>query len=537
MLTDPALVGRPIAPARPTTTRIARLRWALSKKRAGWHASRPLSPELRRAPITPLQYGRNIGIFYPATSPLPSSERLRLAETITAVLVLLGVFVATNIEQMPNGFQAFLAMRVTVKNVLLLAAFAFSWPGIFLALGLYDSAPLRTPRDTMLRIVAACSIGTLPALAFTMTSASGLFGLGTIAYFWLTIVTVTLLLRFTANAVSQPAGSGMVRKVIVVGTGPRAVRLYDEISPEIGSLYDVIGFVDTHDRAPNGGVPGPRLGPLEQLESILVRHVVDEVLIALPVKSRYCEIEATIRICEKMGVQSKYLADVFEPALAKPCLEYTRGIPLVAMKVVADDHRLLIKRAMDIAGAAIALLVLAPLLAAVAVAVKLTSRGPVLFSQERYGLNRRRFKMLKFRTMVANAEELQSELESQNELIGPAFKIRQDPRVTRVGRLLRRTSIDELPQLVNVLLGHMSLVGPRPLPIRDVHRFEESSLLRRFSVRPGMTGLWQVSGRCDIAFDRWIAFDLQYIDEWSLALDVKLLARTFPAVIKGTGAI
>lgn len=536
-MTDPALVGRPIPHVRPTTTRIARLRWALSKKRAGWHASRPLSPELRRAPITPLQYRRHIGIFYPAAPSSPSYERLRLAETAVAVLVLLGVFVATNIEHMPNGLQAFLALRVTVKNVLLLAAFACSWPGIFLAFGLYDPAQLKTPKETIYRIIAACSIGSLPALAFMMTSATGLFGLGTIAYFWLTVITVTLLVRFTAHAVSRPPGSGLVRKVIVVGTGPRAVRLYDEICPEIGSLYDVIGFVDTPDRAPNGGVPGPQLGPLEQLESILVRHVVDEVLIALPVKSRYCEIEAAIRICEKMGVQSKYLADVFEPALAKPCLEYTRGIPLVAMKVVADDERLVIKRAMDIAGAAIGLLALAPLLIAAALAVKLTSPGPVLFAQERYGLNRRRFKMLKLRTMVANAEELQSALESQNELDGPTFKIREDPRVTRVGRFLRRSSIDELPQLINVLLGHMSLVGPRPLPIRDVHRFEESSLLRRFSVRPGITGLWQVSGRCDIAFDRWIAFDLQYIDEWSLALDVKLLARTFPAVIKGTGAI
>jgi exopolysaccharide biosynthesis polyprenyl glycosylphosphotransferase len=532
MLTDPALVGRPIRRVRPTTARIARLRWALSKKRAGWHPSRQATVERVHDPARP-----QLGIsFYPAAVSNPSYERWRITETAVAVLVLLGVFVANNIEQMPNGLQPFLAMRVTVKNVLLLAAFVCTWPGIFLAVGLYDSAQLRTPRDTIVRVIAACSIGSLWAVAFMMTSASGLFGLATVIYFWLTIIAVTLLLRFSAHAVSRTPSYGTLRKVIVVGTGPRAVRLYDEICPEVGSLYDVIGFVDTHERALHGAVRGPRLGPLEQLESILVRHVVDEVLIALPVKSFYREIEAAIRTCEKMGVQSKYLADVFEPALAKPRLEYASGTAVVAMKVVVDDDRLHIKRAMDLAGAALGLIVLAPLLAAVAVAIKLTSPGPVLFSQERYGFNRRRFKMLKFRTMVANAEELQSELESQNELTGPVFKIRDDPRITRIGRFLRRSSIDELPQLVNVLLGHMSLVGPRPMATRDVHRFEESWLLRRFSVRPGMTGLWQVSGRSNIAFDRWIALDLQYIDEWSLALDVKLLAKTVPAVIKGTGA-
>jgi lipopolysaccharide/colanic/teichoic acid biosynthesis glycosyltransferase len=173
---------------------------------------------------------------------------------------------------------------------------------------------------------------------------------------------------------------------------------------------------------------------------------------------------------------------------------------------------------------------------ATAIAIKATSPGPVLFVQERYGLRRRRFRMLKFRTMTQGAEALQPLLELQNEASGPVFKIQNDPRTTRLGRFLRRSSLDELPQLVNVLRGEMSLVGPRPLPERDVLRFADPWLMRRFSVPPGLTGLWQVSGRCTLKFDEAIALDLKYIDQWSLGLDLTILARTLPAVVKGTGA-
>jgi lipopolysaccharide/colanic/teichoic acid biosynthesis glycosyltransferase len=166
----------------------------------------------------------------------------------------------------------------------------------------------------------------------------------------------------------------------------------------------------------------------------------------------------------------------------------------------------------------------------------LDGHGPVIFAQERFGFNKRRFRMFKFRTMITDAEALQSTLEDRNEAAGPVFKIKDDPRVTRIGKFLRKTSLDELPQLWNVLRGDMSLVGPRPLPLRDVHRFSESWLMRRFSVRPGVTGLWQVSGRSDLTFSRWVALDLQYIDRWSLGLDLKILAMTVPAVLKGRGA-
>ena len=204
---------------------------------------------------------------------------------------------------------------------------------------------------------------------------------------------------------------------------------------------------------------------------------------------------------------------------------------------VVDDHRLVIKRAVDLLGAVSGLIVLSPLFVACAIAVKVTSPGPALFSQLRYGRNRRLFLMYKFRTMVRDAEQLQGDLESQNEAGGPVFKIQKDPRVTTVGRIMRKLSLDELPQLINVVEGNMSLVGPRPLPVRDVSRFSETWLMRRFSVKPGLTCLWQVNGRSSTDFDRWIRLDLDYIDNWSLSLDLRILFKTVPVVLRGRGAM
>jgi exopolysaccharide biosynthesis polyprenyl glycosylphosphotransferase len=267
-----------------------------------------------------------------------------------------------------------------------------------------------------------------------------------------------------------------------------------------------------------------------------MRMPVDEVLIALPAKSCYEQIQTAIAVCERGGVEATYCSDIFEAVLAKPRFELYGKSPVVSFKVVQDDYRLAVKRCIDIVGAIVGILTFGPLMLLTALAIKLTSPGPVLFSQERYGLNKRRFRMYKFRTMVVDAESLQAALESQNESVGPAFKIRNDPRITPIGRFLRKTSLDEFPQFFNVLRGEMSLVGPRPLPKRDVSRFDRASLMRRFSVKPGLTCLWQVNGRSNTDFDQWIALDLKYIDEWSLLLDIAILARTFPAVVRGNGA-
>jgi exopolysaccharide biosynthesis polyprenyl glycosylphosphotransferase len=196
----------------------------------------------------------------------------------------------------------------------------------------------------------------------------------------------------------------------------------------------------------------------------------------------------------------------------------------------------LVKRALDVTVSFVLIVLLFPVLTAVALVIKLTSKGPILFLQERVGLNKRRFLIYKFRTMVPNADKMLHGLEMLNEVAGPVFKIKNDPRMTPIGRLLRRASIDELPQLFNVLKGDMSLVGPRPLPVRDYEGFSEDWQRRRFSIRPGITCLWQVNGRSSISFEKWMQLDLQYIDQWSLWLDFKILVLTVPAVLKGSGA-
>jgi lipopolysaccharide/colanic/teichoic acid biosynthesis glycosyltransferase len=192
---------------------------------------------------------------------------------------------------------------------------------------------------------------------------------------------------------------------------------------------------------------------------------------------------------------------------------------------------------MDIIISAGALILLVPFFVIVGILIKLDSPGPIFFVQERMGYNKRRFKFYKFRTMAKDAEKKQKEIEHLNELSGPVFKIKDDPRVTKIGKILRKTSIDELPQLFNTLKGDMSLVGPRPLPVRDYELFDENWQKRRLSVRPGITCLWQSSGRNDLPFDKWIELDMEYIDNWSLLLDLKILIKTIPAVIRGTGAM
>ena len=207
------------------------------------------------------------------------------------------------------------------------------------------------------------------------------------------------------------------------------------------------------------------------------------------------------------------------------------------MQVVPDSQRLAVKRVIDVVGATGGLIVLSPLLLIIAAAIKLTSRGPITYAQDRCGLSKRAFWMYKFRSMCVDADRMQASLEERNEASGPVFKIREDPRITRLGRLLRKTSLDELPQLWNVLRGDMSLVGPRPLPWRDVQRITKPSDMRRFSMRPGITCLWQIQGRNNIDFERWVELDVEYIDTWSLSLDARILIKTIPAVLSGDGAV
>ena len=276
---------------------------------------------------------------------------------------------------------------------------------------------------------------------------------------------------------------------------------------------------------------------ISELEAVIAREPVDEVFIALPREKYGPLVEEVVRLCEEQGIIVRVQTELFKLRIARWQVDELNGIPVVTIRSgPPDGWQLLTKRLIDLCGSVVLVVALAPIFALVAMCIKLDSPGPVFFRQQRVGLNKRRFRLFKFRTMTEGADRQQLLLERLNEADGPVFKIKDDPRITRVGKFLRRFSIDELPQLLNVLQGEMSLVGPRPLPVRDIERIDAQWHKRRLSVKPGLTCLWQVNGRSDVSFDHWVQMDLEYIDKWSLALDLKILMKTIPAVLKGSGA-
>jgi exopolysaccharide biosynthesis polyprenyl glycosylphosphotransferase len=276
---------------------------------------------------------------------------------------------------------------------------------------------------------------------------------------------------------------------------------------------------------------------ISELEAVIAQQPVDEVFITLP-RDKYGRlVEKIVHLCEEQGIVVRLQTEMFNLRIARWQVDDLGGRPIVTIRSgPPDGWQFLAKRLIDICGSVGLLLVLAPLFVIVALLIKVDSPGPIFFRQERVGRNKRRFRLFKFRTMTEGADKLQQMLEGLNEADGPVFKIKGDPRITRIGKFLRRFSIDELPQLLNVLKGEMSLVGPRPLPVRDVERIDIQWHKRRLSVKPGLTCLWQVNGRSGVSFNDWVRMDLEYIDQWSLGLDMKILVKTIPAVLRGSGA-
>lgn len=328
-----------------------------------------------------------------------------------------------------------------------------------------------------------------------------------------------------------------VNVALVVGTDARAAAVVDALRryPEAG--WRVRGCVSLEAVEGARTVAGVAVtASLAELGELLQGdEVVDEVFFAIP-PDRLDQIADALELCESLGVDTRVLVDVHRPAHAHGFVEELFGLPFFGFSPsVTHQGALAVKRALDAAGAALGLALLAPLLAGLALAVKLSSPGPVVFRQERSGFRGRRFVMYKLRTMVADAEARRDEVRHLNEMAGPVFKASGDPRLTAVGRVLRRFSLDELPQLVNVLRGDMSLVGPRPLPLYEASRIKGAQR-RRLAMRPGMTGPWQASGRNVIDFEEWMRMDLDYVDRWSLGRDLAILLRTIPTVLLGTGA-
>ena len=277
--------------------------------------------------------------------------------------------------------------------------------------------------------------------------------------------------------------------------------------------------------------------PINELVQNLHKHSANVVLINAG-HTKFDLIEKVINACELEGVEVWLAADFFNTQIARTTVDDFQGVPLLVFQTTpAPSLQSLTKQMIDYIVAFTMILTLSPLLLICALSVKLTSQGPIMFRQKRSGINGRPFTMFKFRSMNTNAEQRKHELEAMNEMSGPVFKVSSDPRITPIGKILRKYSLDELPQLINVLQGSMSLVGPRPLPEDETKRFEDLSHRRRLSVKPGLTCLWQISGRNEVKeFSDWVRLDLEYIDNWSLWLDIKILIRTIPVVFKGTGA-
>ena len=320
---------------------------------------------------------------------------------------------------------------------------------------------------------------------------------------------------------------------MLVGEGEHLLHLYRTLgSGRSGIEYELLGVVTSDEET---DLPLPRLGSAESLRAVLAEQPVDELIVT---DSDFDERELLELVdqAHRSGVRIRIAPRTTELLTKHADYVPGQGMPLFEIRqpvLVGLDWA--VKRAFDVVVSLVVLVVGLPFWLAIAAAVKLTSRGPVLYSDRRVGLGEQEFGMLKFRTMYADAAELQAELEDANEAPGALFKIRDDPRVTRVGRFLRRFSLDEIPNLVNVLRGEMSLVGPRPLPTRDFSLLEEWHL-KRYLVLPGMTGLWQISGRSNLSFDDLVRLDFYYLDNWSIWLDITILARTIPAVISQRGA-
>lgn len=439
------------------------------------------------------------------------------------------------------SFTEFLSMRIKVENFMLFFGLLALWHILFASMQVYESQRLVPRGDEAIRILQATSLGTLCITLLSIFFSIKMVTPTFLVAFWVVITGLTigsrLFLRFFLEGLRRRGRD--LRHVLIVGTNPRAVEFARKLEFKSESGYRVIGFVDVPWSGFDKfcGSQFPLVCDFNGLAEFLRNGVVDEVVIGLPMRSFNDRCLAVAALCELHGIVVRFLPGIFNLKLAKPRAEEFGGDSLITLSTgPMDGWPVVFKRVIDIALAALLLFLLAPVLLSVALLIKLTSEGPVFFTQERLGLNKRRFRIIKFRTMVAGAERKQAELMRLNEVAGPVFKIKNDPRVTLVGRVLRKTSVDELPQLLNVLKGEMSLVGPRPLPVRDYEGFDHDWHRRRFSVRPGLTCLWQISGRSSIGFDKWMELDMQYIDEWSLWLDLKILAGTIPAVLKGAGA-
>ncbi len=392
--------------------------------------------------------------------------------------------------------------------------------------GFYDHSPLCARRAILWPLLKGCVLVTvglmLTVYVFHLIVARGIFIVFGCLGFCM-VYSKEELIRLLLK--SKLAQSQYKRRFILVGTEREIARMRKELKEQTDRSVEIVADLNLLET------------PVQQIVSMLHHYSVYGVI--LSAKHTYFEqVEYVIRACELEGVEVWLIADFFATQISRTSFDELLDRPLLVFRTTPEaSWQSVLKHVMDLVGAFILLILLSPLFLLVAIAIKLTSPGPVFFQQQRSGQNGAPFTLYKFRTMITNAEQLKHELEAMNEMSGPVFKVTNDPRITRMGKWLRRYSLDELPQLFNVLRGEMSLVGPRPLPVDEVRRFSDLAHRRRLSVKPGITCLWQISGRNQIKdFKDWVRLDLEYIDNWSLWLDLSILLRTIPAVFAATGA-
>jgi exopolysaccharide biosynthesis polyprenyl glycosylphosphotransferase len=402
---------------------------------------------------------------------------------------------------------------------------------LFARSGLYSG---RAVRPGLSRIVGSLFQVAAVALVFAVVNGehfrSYYLFYGSLAFALLYVSSLRAAYEWATGWLLRAAGYR--RRAVLVGTGKHIRDLAHALSDSTHAPVEVVGFLSPRALPANGL---RALGSLADLERVLDGERVDEVIIADPDFPQVDAVELVDQ-CHQRGVRVRLAPSTMEILIHRAEFVPGESVPLFELgPPVFEGVDFALKRTFDIVGATLLLVVLSPLLLAIVIAVRVSSRGPIVFRSLRRGIGQRPFACLKFRTMYGDAEERQAEVEELNEASGALFKIRDDPRLTPVGRVLRRFSLDELPQLVNVLRGEMSLVGPRPLPERDYEMLEDWHR-KRYLVLPGITGLWQVSGRSELDFDDLVNLDFIYLEHWSLALDLTILLKTVPAVISRRGA-
>jgi exopolysaccharide biosynthesis polyprenyl glycosylphosphotransferase len=392
--------------------------------------------------------------------------------------------------------------------------------------------------DEFYAIVNGTATGTIIMIVFIFLYRAAFYSRAIFIYagiFVILLLGVSRLVKVTVLRFLRRRGIGSER-VLIVGAGEVARTVMRAVVANPESGFNIIGFLD--DNPVKGGTDIGRfkaLGSLKNLADVVRDQLIDEVIITLPWQY-HRKIVSIMTHCERENIRARIVPDLFQMTISRMHVEDVAGVPMIGVKEVSiSGLNQVVKRSIDLFFSGLVVVLAAPLMALIALMIKLESPGSVLFQQERVGRNGRRFTVYKFRSMIEGAEEQQEALQNLNEAEGPLFKIRDDPRTTRVGKLLRKLSLDELPQFYNVLRGEMSLIGPRPPLPAEVKQYQEWHK-RRLEVSPGITGLSQISGRSELSFDETALLDIYYVENWSLGLDTKIMLQTIPRVIFGNGA-